>query len=49
MDHLLELFHSEQDDDLLDFDFHMIQAWLAVTTTSKYYTVSTVFFHQYGK
>ena len=26
MDHLLELFHSEHDDDLLDVDLQMIQA-----------------------
>ena len=26
MDHLLELFHSEHDDDLLDFDLQMLQA-----------------------
>ena len=26
MDHLLELFHSEHDDDLLDVDLHMLQA-----------------------
>ena len=26
MDHLLEFFHSEHDDDLLDFDLQMIQA-----------------------
>ena len=26
MDHLLELFHSEHDDGLLDFDLQMLQA-----------------------
>ena len=26
MDHLLELFHSEHDDNLLDVDFHMLQS-----------------------
>ena len=26
MDHLLELFHSEYDDDLLDVDLQMLQA-----------------------
>ena len=26
MDHLLELFHSEHDDDLLYVDLHMLQA-----------------------
>ena len=26
MDHLLEFFHSEHDDDLLDFDLHMLQS-----------------------
>ena len=26
MDHILEFFHSEHDDDLLDVNLHMIQA-----------------------
>ena len=30
MDHLLEFFHSEHDDDLLDFDLHMLQDLLVV-------------------
>ena len=48
MDHLLEFFHSEHDDDLLDFDLQMIQAWLVVAPTTKIYTVSNVLFHKYG-
>ena len=26
MDHLLEIFHSEHDDDILDVDLHMLQS-----------------------
>ena len=48
MDHLLELFHSEHDDDLLDVDLHMLQAWLVVAPPTKFYTVSTVLFHKDG-
>ena len=48
MDHLLEFFHSEQDDDILDVKLQMLQAWLVVSHHSKYYTVSTVLFHKYG-
>ena len=46
MNHLLELFHSEHDDDLLDFDLHMLQAWLVVAPPSKFYIVSTVIFNK---
>ena len=46
--YLLELFHSEHDDDLLDIDLQMLQAWLVVAPPSKFYTVSTVLFHKYG-
>ena len=48
MDHLLEFLHSEHDDDILDVDLQMIQAWLVVATFSKFYTVSTELFHKYG-
>ena len=48
MDHLLEFLHSEPDDYLLGVDLHMLQAWLVVAPPSKFYTVSTVFFHKYG-
>ena len=48
MDHLLEFFHSEHDEDLLDVELQMLQAWLVVAPPSKFYTVSTVFFHKYG-
>ena len=48
MDHLLESFHSKHDEDLLDVDLQMLQAWLVVTPPWKNYTVSTVLFHKYG-
>ena len=46
MDHLLELFHSEHDDDFLYVDLRMLQDWLLVAPPSKFYTVSTVLFHK---
>ena len=48
MDHLLEFFHSEHDDDLLDVDIQMLQAWLVVAPPTKFYTVSTELFHKDG-
>ena len=48
MDHLLELFHSENDDGLLDVDIQMLQAWLVVYSSSKFYTISNVFFNKNG-
>ena len=48
MDHLLEFFHSENDEDPLDIDLQMLQSWLVVDPYSKFYTVSTVLFHKYG-
>ena len=48
MDHLLELFHSEHDDDLIDVDLQMLQAWLVVAASTKFYAVSTVLFHKDG-
>ena len=48
MDHLLEFFHSEHDEDLLDVDHQMLQALLVVVPPSQIYTVSTVFFHKDG-
>ena len=48
MDHLLELFYLEHDEDLLDVNLQMLQAWLVVAPLSKFYTVSTVLFHKYG-
>ena len=48
MDHILELFHSIHDDNILDLDLHMIQDWLVVYLSSKYYTFITVLFHKYG-
>ena len=47
MDHLLEFFHSENDDDILDIDLKMIQDWLVVARSSKLYTVYTVLFNEY--
>ena len=46
MGHLLELFHSEHDKDIIDVDLQMLQAWLVVAPPSKFYTVSTVLFHK---
>ena len=45
---LLEWYHSEYDDDLLDVDLHILQAWLVVAPYSKFYTIFTVLFHKYG-
>ena len=47
MDHLLKLFHSEHDDDLLSVYLQMLQYLLVVTPSSKFYTVFTVLFHKY--
>ena len=49
MDHLLELFHSEHDEDLLDVDLQIIQDWLVVAPPSIFYTVSTVLFHEHER
>ena len=48
MDHLLEFFHSEHDEDLLDVDINILQSWLVVAPHSKLRIVSTVLFHKYG-
>ena len=48
-DHLLGLFHSEHDDDILNIGLQMLQDWLMVATPSKIYTISTVLFHKYGR
>ena len=48
MDHLLELFHSEHVDDILDVDLQMLHALLVVAPPSKFYPVFTVLFHRYG-
>ena len=48
IDHLLEFFHEEHDEDLIDVDLQMIQDWLAVAPPSKFYTVYTVLFHKHG-
>ena len=45
--HLLELFHSENDDDILDVDLQVLQDWLVVAPISNMYTVATVLFHKY--
>ena len=49
MGHLLELFHSEHDDDILDVELHIPQAWLVVAPYLKVYTFYTVLFHKYGE
>ena len=33
MEHILKLFHSEHDEDLLDVDLDMLQVWLVVVPT----------------
>ena len=48
MDHLLELFHSEHDDDLMDFEVHILQAFLVIDPPSKAETVSNLFFNKYS-
>ena len=47
MYHLLEFFHYNDDDDNFDVDLQMLQSWLMVAHSSKFYTVYTVFFHEY--
>ena len=47
MDHLLEFFYSEHDEDLLGDYPHMLQSCLLVSHPSKFYTVSTLLFHKY--
>ena len=44
----LEILHSEHDDDLLNVDLHMIQAWIVVSTSAIFYKVSIVLFHKYA-
>ena len=46
--HLLEFFQSEHDDDILNFDLHILRYWIVVAPSSKFYTVCTVLFHKYG-
>ena len=46
MDHLLELSHSEHDDDLLDVEPDIIQALVVVSSPSKFNIVFTVLFHK---
>ena len=48
MCYILELFHSEHDEDILSVDLQMLQDWLVVSPYSKVYTVYTVLFHKYG-
>ena len=47
MDHLLEFFHSKQDEDFMDVELQMLQGWLVVAPSSKVYTLNTVLFHKY--
>ena len=44
--HLLELFQSEHDDDVLDVDLQIIQALLVVAPPLKIYTTYTVLFYK---
>ena len=48
MDHILEFFHSEHDENILDVDIHMLQDLLVVSPPSKLYTVSTALFRKHG-
>ena len=48
MEHLLELFHSEHDEYLLYVDIHILQIWLVVNYTSRFYIVYAILFHKYG-
>ena len=48
MDQLLGLFHSENDDDLLNVNLQMFQAWLVIPPSSKFYIVYNVLFHKDG-
>ena len=48
MDHILEFFHSEHDENILDVDIHMLQDLLVVSPPSKVYTVSTALFRKHG-
>ena len=44
---ILELFHSEHDENILNVDLHMIQALIVIVHYKTNYTDSTVFFHKY--
>ena len=46
MEHILEFFHSEHDDDILDFDLQMLQDLLVASPPSNFYIVSDVLFHK---
>ena len=48
MYHLLELFHSKNDEDLMDVELNMLQALLVVEPNSKIYAVLTVLFYKHG-
>ena len=48
IDHLLKFLYSEHDEDLLGVELHMLQDWLLFYPSSKCYTVSIVFFCQFG-
>ena len=48
IDHLLEFFHTENDDDLLYVDLQILQSWLVVATSSNIYAVYTFFSHKDG-
>ena len=46
---LLEFFHLEHDYHLLYVDLQILQAWLVVASLTKFQTVSTMLFHEYGR
>ena len=46
MDNFLGLFYLEHYDDILDVDLQMLQDWLGVSPSSKFYTIPTVLFHK---
>ena len=47
MYHILELFHSEHYEDILDVEIHMLQDLLVVALLSIFNIVSTMLFHKY--
>ena len=48
IDQIFELFHSYNDDNILDVDIHMLQYLLVISASSGFYTVSIVFFQKHG-
>ena len=46
MDQLLESFHSDHDDNLLDIELRILPYWLVVSPSSNFYTLFTMLFHK---